>query len=68
MKDKPKGKPVRILKDELIVDDEADDMLSKFIRGCDGVININTPFGRTKYKRNKTNKRIRKIKTAPGRA
>lgn len=63
MKDKPKGKPVRVTKDELVVDDNADDMLSQFIRGCDGIITINTPRMRGKFRRNKTNKRIKRIKT-----
>ncbi len=63
MKDKRKGKPVRVTKDELIVDENADDMLSQFIRGCDGDININLPRMRGKFKRNKTNKRIKRIKS-----
>lgn len=63
MKDKPKGKPVRMAKDELIVDDNADDLLSKMVRGCNGIITINTPRMRGKFKRNKTNSRIRRIKT-----
>lgn len=63
MKDKPKGKPVRVTKDELIVDDDADDLLSKMIKGCQGIITINTPRAKGKFKKNKTNYRIRRIKT-----
>lgn len=62
MKDKPRGKPVRMTKDELIVDENADDTFSKLVAGCEGEISINTPFGKHKFKRNKTNKRIRRIK------
>ena len=65
---KPKGKPVKMTKDELIVDEDAEDLFSVFVRGCEGIIHINTPFGRHRFKRNKTNKRIKKIKTASGRA
>jgi len=65
---KPRGKPVRMTKDELVVDEDAEDIFSKFAKGCEGVITINTPFGKSRFQKNKTNPKIKKVKTAPGRA
>ena len=63
MKEKPRGKPIKVTNDELIVDDAAEDMLSVFVRGCTGIITIDTPIGgKQRFRRNKTNNRIRKIK------
>lgn len=56
------GNPVKILKDELVVDEEADDLFSVFVRGCTGDIRIETPYGKQQFRKNKTNKRIRKVK------
>lgn len=57
-----RGKPVKVVDDELIVDDDADDMFSVFAKGCEGEIRINTPFGNHRFKRDKIDKKIKKIK------
>ncbi len=48
--------------DYLIIEEDADDVLSKLIKGCSGEIKINTPMGKHRFKRNKTNNRIGRIK------
>ncbi len=58
---------VKVTNDELITEEGADDLLSKCIEGCEGTININTPFGSYRFKRDKKDKKIKKIKPGQGR-
>jgi len=38
-------------REEVEIEEGADDLLSKFIEGCEGVIRINTPLGSCEVKR-----------------
>lgn len=52
---------VKMQNNELVIDDDADDLFSIFARACRGVIKIHTPFGKFRFKKNKSNNRIMRV-------
>lgn len=57
---------VKMEGDYLTTEEGANDAFSKLIEGCKGEIKINTPMGSHRFKRNKTNRLIRRVGKAPG--